>query len=289
MTAGAGRYRGRFAPSPTGPLHLGSLVSAVASFLDARAEGGRWLLRIEDIDPPREEPGAAEAIATSLRRHDLHWDGAASYQSRHRSAYERALTVLGERGLLLRCYCSRRELGPDGSCRGRCGGHGSGPSALRVRVDPGWTRAWEDRFQGPQRAQALPEDFVVRRRDGLYAYQLAVVVDDYEQGISDVVRGADLLTVTPRQHYLQAMLGYPSPRYAHCPLLLGPDGRKLSKQNRAAALEDTEAPANLRRVLTMLQQPAPPASADTPAAILAHAIRHWAPEALRGQTAVASD
>lgn len=286
MTAGdEARYRGRFAPSPTGPLHLGSLVTAVASYADARSEGGRWLLRIEDIDPPREQPGAAAAIASSLRRHDLHWDGPLSYQRQHHRAYEHALTRLGELDLLMRCYCSRRELGPDGSCRGRCGGHGEGPSALRVRVDSDWSAAWHDRFQGPQEA-ALPADFVVRRRDGYYAYQLAVVVDDFHQAISHVVRGADLLPVTSRQRYLQHVLGYPSPRYAHCPLLLGQDGRKLSKQNRAAPLDDDCAADNLRQVVALLHQEPAPKSADTPAAILAHAIHHWSPAALRGEIAV---
>ena len=267
MTRSAGSYCGRFAPSPTGPLHFGSLLAALASYLDARAHGGRWLLRVEDIDPPREQPGASRAIIDSLRAHGLDWDGPVCHQHTRGDAYDAALDALERKGLLRRCYCPRRVLGPDGACGGRCGGEGEGPAALRVRVDAAWPTAFEDRFQGPVAATALPEDFVVRRRDGLYAYQLAVVVDDYAQGITDVVRGADLLSVTPRQRYLQACLGYPSPRYAHCPVLLGGDGRKLSKQNHAPPLEDGNAVANLRRALELLAQPpAPAAAAPAPTA-----------------------
>ena len=289
MPRSAGSYCGRFAPSPTGPLHFGSLLAALASYLDARAHGGRWLLRVEDIDPPREQPGASRAIIDSLRAHGLDWDGPVCHQHTRGDAYDAALDALERKGLLRRCYCPRRVLGPDGACGGRCGGEGEGPAALRVRVDAAWPTAFEDRFQGPVAATALPEDFVVRRRDGLYAYQLAVVVDDYAQGITDVVRGADLLSVTPRQRYLQACLGYPSPRYAHCPVLLGGDGRKLSKQNHAPPLEDGNAVANLRRALELLAQPPAPAAAATPPALLAHAVRHWAPAALTGTAALPGD
>ncbi|KGE02713.1 tRNA glutamyl-Q(34) synthetase GluQRS [Pseudohaliea rubra] len=286
MTRGAGSYCGRFAPSPTGPLHLGSLLAALASYLDARAHGGRWLLRLEDIDPPREQPGAARAIIASLRAHGLGWDGSVCYQHTRSDAYEDALAALDRRGLLRRCYCPRRVLGPDGACEGRCGGAGDGPAALRVRVDPAWPTAFEDRFQGTIAATPLPADFVVRRRDGLYAYQLAVVVDDHAQGISDVVRGADLLPVTPRQRYLQTCLGYPSPHYGHCPVLLGNDGRKLSKQNHAPGLDDSNAAENLRRGLALLGQPVPPASARAPEQLLQHAVQHWAPAALAGTMAL---
>jgi len=289
MTRGAGGYSGRFAPSPTGPLHFGSLLAALASYLDARAHGGSWLLRIEDIDPPREQPGATRSIIDSLRTHGLAWDGDISYQSARGDGYALALRALDRAGLLLRCYCPRRVLGPDGACGGRCGGRGEGEAALRVRVDPAWSTAFDDRFQGPVAAKALPEDFVVRRRDGLYAYQLAVVVDDHRQHISDVVRGADLLPVTARQRYLQHCLGYPSPRYAHCPVLLGGDGRKLSKQNHAPALDDRRPTANLREALALLRQAAPPASATSPAGVLASAVQHWAPAALKGATALAAD
>ena len=289
MTHGAGSYRGRFAPSPTGPLHLGSLLAALASYLDARANGGRWLLRIEDIDPPREQPGAALGIIDSLRAHALLWDGPVSYQGEHGDAYEHALAALDRAGLLLRCHCPRRVLGPDGACGGRCGGRGAGEAALRGRVDPAWPTAFEDRFQGPVPATGLPADFVVRRRDGLYAYQLAVVVDDRAQRISDVVRGADLLPVTPRQRYLQCLLGYPSPRYAHCPVLLGEDGRKLSKQNHAPALDNARAAANLREALKLLGQRAPPAHAASPGAILAFAAQRWDPAALAGTAALPAD
>lgn len=289
MSGSAGSYCGRFAPSPTGPLHFGSLLAALASYLDARAHGGRWLLRVEDIDPPREQPGATRAIIDSLRAHGLTWDGPVYYQHARSDAYDEALDVLARKGLLRRCYCPRRVLGPDGACGGRCGGRGEGPAALRVTVDPAWPTAFEDRFQGAVAATALPADFVVRRRDGLYGYQLAVVVDDHAQGISDVVRGADLLAVTPRQRYLQACLGYRSPRYGHCPVLLGSDGRKLSKQNHAPPLDDRCAVANLRSALELLAQASPPAAAATTAAVLEHAIRHWAPAALAGTAALASE
>ncbi|MHA7814972.1 MAG: tRNA glutamyl-Q(34) synthetase GluQRS [Pseudohaliea sp.] len=289
LIPGAGSYCGRFAPSPTGPLHFGSLLAALASYLDARAHGGRWLLRVEDIDPPREQPGASRSIIASLRAHGLHWDGPVCYQHTRGAAYDEALDVLERKGLLRRCYCPRRILGPDGACGGRCGGNGEGPAALRVRVDPAWPTAFEDRIQGHVAATQLPEDFVVRRRDGLYAYQLAVVVDDQAQDISDVIRGADLLSVTPRQRYLQACLGYASPRYGHCPVLLGGDGRKLSKQNHAPPLDDRRAAANLRLALELLGQASPPATAATPSALLEHAVRHWAPAALAGTAALAGE
>jgi glutamyl-Q tRNA(Asp) synthetase len=288
MTAGHAVYRGRFAPSPTGPLHLGSLLAAVASYLDARAHGGVWLLRVEDIDPPREQPGAAAAMLDSLRRHGLLWDGPVVYQRDRSAAYDAALADLDARGLLLHCRCPRRVLGPDGACGGRCrDAPAKEPAALRVRVDPDWDSAFDDLIQGHQGAAPLPADFVLRRRDGLYAYQLAVVVDDRDQAISHVIRGADLLPVTPRQRYLQHLLGCPHPAYGHCPVLLGHDGRKLSKQNRAPALDDSRPAENLRRVLAMLRQPSPPAALRDPAALLSFAARHWSRATLAKRAVVA--
>lgn len=276
-------YRGRFAPSPTGPLHLGSLIAALASWLHARSAGGAWLLRIEDLDPPREQPGASTAIIRSLEQHGLRRDGNILWQSRRGTAYDAALALLEAGGHLFNCACSRRQLDASGSCQRGCrnrqapaaGKHG----ALRVAVPADFTSEWDDPWQGRQYwplGQQLT-DFIVRRKDGLYAYQLAVVVDDAHQAITDVVRGADLLDSTPRQHLLQTLLGYPRPRYAHIPVLADDQGRKLSKQNLAPALDDTAAPDNLRLALHYLGQPAAPAAVNSTPALLEFALRHWSP------------
>ncbi len=284
-------YCGRFAPSPTGPLHLGSLVAALASLLHARSAGGLWLLRIEDIDPPREQPGAAAAILHSLVQHGLDWDAEILWQSRRSAAYDAALAVLRSAGHLFACACSRRELGPEGSCRRNCRSRrvpADSPSALRVAVPPDFESQWQDPWQGTQHWPLGRQltDFVVRRKDGLYAYQLAVVVDDAYQGITDIVRGADLLDSTPRQHLLQQLLGYPQPSYAHIPVLADAAGQKLSKQNLAPALDDAAAPDNLRLALHYLGQPAPPADASTPRAVLDFALAHWSPRSLARAPAV---
>ena len=279
-------YRGRFAPSPTGPLHLGSLIAALASWLHARSAGGAWLLRIEDIDPPREQPGASAAIIHSLEQHGLRPDGDILWQSRRSAAYDAALALLEAGGHLFSCACSRRQLDASGSCQHGCRNRQSPatgkPSALRVAVPADFTSEWDDPWQGRQHwplGQQLT-DFIVRRKDGLYAYQLAVVVDDADQQITDVVRGADLLDSTPRQHLLQTLLGYPQPRYAHIPVLADSQGQKLSKQNLAPALDDTAAPDNLRRALHYLGQPAPPAGVNSAAELLEFALRHWSPHSL---------
>jgi glutamyl-Q tRNA(Asp) synthetase len=242
------RYIGRFAPSPTGPLHLGSLVAALASWLDARAHGGRWLVRIEDIDPLRAQPGAVAAQLAALARLGLMADEPPVYQSTRTDLYESALARLQAQGQVYGCTCSRtavemaarrQGLAPGvypGSCRN--GPAGRGPQALRVRVaaEP---VGFHDRACGAfeQRLQDEVGDFVVRRADGLWSYQLAVVVDDARQGVTDVVRGADLLDNTPRQILLQRLLGLPTPRYLHVPVVTGPSGEKLSKQTGAAALD----------------------------------------------------
>jgi len=275
-------YRGRFAPSPTGPLHLGSLIAALASYLDARHHGGTWLVRMEDLDPPREEPGAARRILASLEQHGLHWDGEVLYQSQRSAAYAEALNRLAEAGHLFRCRCSRRLLGPDGACRGNCRERGQrleGPTAIRVAVPRDCRIQFTDRIQGLQDTDLGAElpDFVVRRKDGFDAYQLAVVVDDAWQGITDVVRGSDLLESTARQVFLQHLLGYPTPGYCHLPVLTDQRGQKLSKQNHAPPLADVAAPANLRNALAFLRQPAPPAELQTATGILKFASRHWAP------------
>ncbi len=285
-------YRGRFAPSPTGPLHLGSLIAALASWLEARSAGGQWLLRMEDIDPPREQPGAAREILQSLRAHGLYWDEEVLWQSRRGNAYDAALDRLLHGGALFACRCSRRQQGPGGICRGTCRNRPvtatEPPFALRVKVPPDYSCRWRDPWQGEQYwplGRHLP-DFIVRRRDGLYAYQLAVVVDDAAQRISHVVRGSDLLDSTPRQQLLQYLLGYPTPGYAHLPVITDNRGHKFSKQSHAPPLQDTAATTNLRRALAFLQQAQAPAALDTVPALLDHALAHWSPAAVPRAAAV---
>jgi glutamyl-Q tRNA(Asp) synthetase len=275
-------YRGRFAPSPTGPLHMGSLLAAVASFLDARAVNGRWLLRIEDIDPPREVPGAADSILRSLQAHGLEWDEAVLWQSARSQAYESALDRLRQKNLLFRCSCTRALLGPGGSCGGRCNPGPRDPCALRLRLEPG---AFTDRFLGPQEKLSDQRDIVLKRKDGLYAYALAVVVDDGWQGVSDVVRGSDLLTQTPAQLQLFGLLDLPQPRYAHLPLLCDEAGNKLSKQTGAAGIDDRAALDNLRCVLRYLGQPSADLAAASPRELLGRAVTLWNDKALRTGTA----
>lgn len=268
-------YIGRFAPSPTGPLHMGSLVAALASFLDARAAGGRWLLRIEDLDPPRETPQATQQIIHSLRAHGLLWDGDILFQHQRSHAYEQALQRLAHQGLLFRCACSRTSLDASGGIH-----HGfchtkEGPFALRVLVDDE-LRSFDDRLQGhiDERLDKTCGDIVVKRKDGLYAYQLAVVVDDNYQQVTHVVRGVDLIDSTLRQTYLQQCLGFAQPQYLHIPVLIGDDGQKLSKQNLAPALDDHAACSNLLQALRYLRQHLPRED-ESVSDILAHAVRHW--------------
>jgi glutamyl-Q tRNA(Asp) synthetase len=239
---------GRFAPSPTGPLHLGSLVAAVGSWLFARAEGGRWLVRIEDIDTPRVVPGSEDEILASLNRYGLEWDGSIVRQSERTALYEEALDRLRLAGRVFDCACSRAELqraasapiGKEAVYPGTCR-NGLPPDraarAIRFR-SPDETLAFDDLVRGhvEEHVAIQSGDFVVKRADGLFAYQLAVVVDDALQGVTQVVRGADLLDSTARQIALQRALGYPTPRYAHIPLVLNDDGSKLGKRDRALPL-----------------------------------------------------
>ena len=276
---------GRFAPSPTGPLHLGSLVAAVGSYLDARHRGGRWLVRMEDLDREREVPGCADEMLRTLEAHGLTWDGAVEYQSRRTAYYAEALAELARGGLTFECSCTRRDLSSDGGYPGTCraGPQREGPTATRFRVADG-SIEFEDRAQG-RCVFALRErgDFVVRRRDGVFAYQLAVVVDDARQAVTDVVRGADLLDNTPWQIALQRVLGLPTPRYTHLPLVLEPQGGKLSKSRRSLALDARHAGNQLYQALTLLRQ-APPLTLklEPPPAILAWARAHWTVERFRG-------
>jgi len=278
-------YRGRFAPSPSGPLHQGSLLTALASYLDAHHSGGHWLLRIEDIDPPREPAGAANAIVECLRAHRLHPDEPVLYQHTRSAAYDSALATLEAQGRLFRCSCTRRQLGPGGACGGRCANDRAAvaePTALRVRVTAEFDRFFADLIQGEQSLQQAdaPRDFVVRRKDGLYAYQLAVVVDEAHQGITHVIRGIDLLPTTFQQRYLQQALGLPLPVYGHIPVITDTAGRKLSKQNRAPAADPATPLGNLQQLLTLLRQRLP--RAETPEELLRHAVKNWDREALRG-------
>ena len=273
-------YVGRFAPSPTGPLHLGSLAAAVASFLDARVHRGRWLLRIEDLDPPREVPGAADTIAAQLDAHGLHWDGPVLYQSQRLAHYEAALAKLAAAGLLYSCTCNRqrlRELGGhyDGRCRERT--DKAQPGALRVRVGRDPQIDYQDFLRGPEHTDlGAAGDFIVRRRDGLIAYQLAVVVDDAAQGITHVLRGADLADSTPRQIFLFRQLGLAAPEYGHIPVICDAQGRKLSKQNHAPGAQSETASANLCQALAWLGLTPPrELEGSDPETLLCWGLDHW--------------
>ena len=251
-------YHGRFAPSPTGPLHFGSLLAALGSWLLARQAGGTWHVRIEDIDPPRTVAGAAEAQLRTLHAFALHPDAPVVRQSERHPLYTQALDTLMQRGLAFRCGCSRADLAAVGGIHHRCVAPPSrGQHAVRLRVLPGHRTGFIDGVQGriEQDVHAEIGDFVLRRSDGHWAYQLAVVVDDAEQGITDVVRGADLLDSTPRQILLHESLGLRPPRYLHLPLALDMAGRKLSKSDAARPLDDNDPMPALRRAWVHLGQP----------------------------------
>ena len=274
-------YRGRFAPSPTGPLHLGSLMAAVASYLDARAHQGQWLVRMEDIDPPRVVPGSADNILKTLEVFSLEWDGAVMYQSQRDEAYEQALEILNGKGELFKCACSRQHLRPQqGKHLKPCSYHG-GPFSLRLKAAD-QVIEFEDRCQGLQRQNLRQDvgDFILKRKDGLYAYQLAVVVDDHDQRITHVVRGADLLDSTQRQIYLQHHLTSNPLSYCHFPVLLGDDGHKLSKQAFAAPVDAKNPMAALKLSLKALGQDTvfplkEQDEAGSPKELLSIAIERW--------------
>lgn len=273
-------YIGRFAPTPSGYLHFGSLVAALASYLDARAVGGRWLLRMEDLDPPREMPGAQTAIVESLQRYGFDWDGEMQRQSARHEAYEQVIERLLREGLAYPCQCSRKQLEAwPGAYPGFCrdANQPLENAAIRLCV-PHLDYRFTDRVQGEfgQHLGRDVGDFVIRRRDGLFAYQLAVVLDDAWQGVTDVVRGADLLDSTPRQLYLQELLGLPQPRYLHVPLIIQPDGHKLGKSYRSPPLRPDEAVPLLLRALRALGQPTVPELKDAlPGELLAWATPRW--------------
>jgi len=301
---GRSAYRGRFAPSPSGELHFGSLVAAVGSYLDARSHDGTWLVRIEDLDPPREQPGAADQILHTLDALGLHWDGPVLRQSTRGKAYAEAIDRLQRLGLTRSCSCTRSALAGLAQNRERPAGEelyhppdcipgvtAAPPGrAIRLRV-PDRDVEFVDRAQGAVRTNVAGTvgDFVLRRRDGLFAYQLAVVVDDAEQGITDVVRGSDLLASTPRQILLQEALGLPRPAYLHLPLAVDDRGRKLSKSENAPAASGTAAAETILAVLEFLGQQPPSGLAYAGCdEVLQWGVAHWRPDRFAGIKAAPS-
>ncbi|MBE9609629.1 tRNA glutamyl-Q(34) synthetase GluQRS [Chitinilyticum piscinae] len=284
---GASGYVGRFAPSPTGELHIGSLLTAVASYLDARSHGGKWLLRIEDLDPPREVPGVAERMIATLQRYGFVWDGEIVWQSHRHGRYADIMDELLERGLAYPCHCSRSKIKAAGLLAvdgwrypGFCRDAGlqlATDLAVRLRVPVGCVE-YLDRLQGRQSQELAADvgDFVLRRADGCWAYQLAVVVDDADCGVNQIVRGADLLDSTPRQIYLQRILGFGEPHYLHLPVLVNSAGEKLSKQTLAPPLPEGGETNLLVLVLQLLGQN-PPAGAQLwgLSGLWEWAVAHW--------------
>lgn len=298
MTREPAEYVGRFAPSPTGPLHFGSLVAATASYLQARSRNGRWLLRIEDIDPPRAQPGATNIILKALERYAFEWHSDVIFQSASHEAHEAALRTLLEQGRAYACGCSRRDLadakrGPlgtiyPGTCRNGCD---APETAIRVRTTDA-PISFVDGLQGPQTQTLESEsgDYVIRRRDGLIAYHLAVVVNDALEGISEVVRGVDLMDSTPRQIWLQQLLGLPTPDYLHIPVVTHPNGDKLSKLTGARAVPLDDAERALFGALVALQQEPPAPLRYAPLTeIWQWGLANWRIEALRGKAAIPTD
>jgi glutamyl-Q tRNA(Asp) synthetase len=288
--AGAKPYVGRFAPSPTGPLHLGSLYTALASYLDARTRRGLWLLRIDDIDTPRNVPGAADSILATLDAYGLHWDGLVYYESQHSADYEQALSALQRSGLLYPCTCSRKTLAEragrhdiyPGICRSRTAFPTDRPYALRVKSD-GRDIGFDDRLQGSI-CQSLAEehgDFILKRKEGIVSYQLACVIDDHLQGVTHVVRGFDLVDSTPKQIYLQQLLGLPTPSYLHVPLIIDSHGYKLSKQTLAEAVTMQNTSAVMFRLLELLKQEPPVGLKEAACSeMLEWVVQNWNPEPL---------
>lgn len=287
-------YIGRFAPSPTGPLHLGSLYTALASFLDAKAHQGKWLLRIDDLDTPRNATGAVDDILKTLESFGLEWDGKIYFQSDHLPAYQAMLAHLCHRQLVYPCLCSRKTLATlqdnhqigemvyPNTCRKSllpC----NSPHALRIKTDAR-TITFNDRLQGhnSQNLARQHGDFILKRKDHIIAYQFAVVVDDHQQGITHVVRGMDLLDSTPKQIYLQQQLGLPRPHYMHVPVIIDDQGFKLSKQTNAQAVDLKSPTPVIFKLLHLLKQQPPLGLQHAPKAeLLDWAIAHWEPAALK--------
>ena len=283
-------YIGRFAPSPTGPLHFGSLVAAVASFLDARSNQGKWLLRIEDIDKPREVAGAATQIISTLAAFGFEWDDEIIYQSQRVDFYESALSLLIEKHLIYPCTCTRKEIADSAKTNGLEGSiypktclskpnKQNHPIAWRIKTNS-IPIVFEDRLQGliKQIISTTIGDFILKRADGLFAYQLAVVVDDAAQGVNYIVRGSDLLLSTPRQIYLQNALNLPTPTYMHIPVVMNDGGQKLSKQTLAHPISECNPVDTLWKALRFLKQ-SPPEDFQhhSLAEVWSWAIKHWQP------------
>jgi len=281
-------YTGRFAPSPTGPLHFGSLIAAIASYCEAKKQQGKWLVRMEDLDKPREVKGAAANILQQLKAFGFEWDGAVLYQSERSALYNEALDALKQKQLVYPCTCTRKEIADSSSAVGIEGVIYPG-TCLRHAIKPHAPIAWrmrtgnalisfQDAIQGfiSQNLGADIGDFILKRADGLFAYQLAVVVDDASQGVTHVVRGADLLDSTPRQIYLQRMLDLPTPDYAHIPVAANAAGEKLSKQTLAKPISEDEAPSLIMDALEFLgQQPEQALKQAGLNDIWQWAISHW--------------
>lgn len=273
-------YIGRFAPSPSGELHFGSLIAALGSYLQARAQRGIWRVRIEDIDPPREVPGAAETILRQLEHYGLHWDGEVLWQSRRHEAYREVLARLHREGLSYFCTCTRARIQSVGGfydCHCRTLNHGPANAAVRLlQRQP--VLEFTDRLRGRIVAEEklAREDFIIHRRDGLFAYNLAVVVDDHFQGVTEIVRGADLIVPTVRHLSLYQQLGWPTPEYVHLPLALNEQGDKLSKQNHAPALPEGDPRPVLIRALQFMNQDVTKEWQDLSLeALLEKAVANW--------------
>ena len=296
-------YIGRFAPSPTGQLHFGSLLTAVASYLDAKSNNGTWLVRMEDLDPPREMPGAADHILSTLEQYGLHWDGSVVYQSQRHALYESVIQLLLAEKQAFYCTCTRKQLAksnPDpnsmrspNSYPGNCRDQHTLPSdtySIRLRVEDQNT-CINDGLQGLycQNIERAVGDFIIKRKDLLYAYHLAVVVDDHEQKISHIVRGIDLLDSTPRQCFLQQCLGYSTPYYSHLPIIVNSLGQKLSKQTHAKPVSTANCSETLWTALSALGlKPDISLQREPPESMLNWGTHAWDPTKLKGQTSISS-
>lgn len=283
-------YRGRFAPSPTGALHFGSLIAAVGSYLEAKSHNGEWLVRIENLDKPREIPAASHEIFRALEILGMEWDHEVIYQDQRKDTYENILTILNKRGLTYSCTCTRKEIADSsitgisgqiyaGTCRNNVQNKDR-PGAVRIKTDNNIIE-FEDSLHGliSQRLESETGDFILRRSDGIYAYQLAVVADDATQGITNVVRGADLLDSTPRQIYLQKLLGYSTPTYMHLPVAVNNQGEKLSKQTKAALLDISNPVKQLVEAVNFLGQESPiELLGNNVSSFWKWAIENWHPE-----------
>ncbi len=298
MTREPDPYVGRFAPSPTGPLHFGSLVAATASYLQARANNGRWLLRIEDIDPPRSQQGATDSILRALEKYGFEWHAEVIFQSQSHAAHEAALQSLLDRDLAYPCGCSRSDLAGaprgalgiiyPGTCRNGCD---AADTAIRLRTSDA-PISFLDGLQGlqTQRLESESGDFVIRRRDGLIAYHLAVVVSDALEGITEIVRGIDLMDSTPRQIWLQRLLGYPTPNYLHIPVITHPNGDKLSKLTGAKPIPlDDAVPALFAALVALRQEPPETLLQERLPLLWQWSVENWRIDALQGISAIRTD